>query len=98
MIRPQRFRFRLGTSLLVVAILALLLVVAIEQVQIGKMRQAIDAGAKRGLGSLRCSAPSYAPDRTCANRSPATHAPAPATSSEVNPRLKTRGFRQDWGL
>jgi hypothetical protein len=43
--RP-RFRFRLMTLLQVVSILALLLVVVIQQVQIGKMRQSIDAGVK----------------------------------------------------
>ncbi len=46
MIRPERFRFRLSTLLLVVAILALLLVVAIQQVQIGKMRRSIDVAEK----------------------------------------------------
>ena len=44
--RSSRFRFRLGTILFVVAILALLLVVVIQQVQIGRMRQLIDAGVK----------------------------------------------------
>jgi cytochrome c-type biogenesis protein CcmH/NrfG len=38
--RRPRFRFRLRTILLVVAILALLLVVVIQQVQIGRMRDA----------------------------------------------------------
>jgi hypothetical protein len=49
MIRPERFRFRLSTLLLVVAILALLLVVAIQQVQIGKMRRSIDVAEKAQL-------------------------------------------------
>src|SRR4029077_9570943 len=52
--RLSRFRFRLGTILFVVAILALLLVVVIQQVQIGRMRQLIDAGEKengRSTGS-----------------------------------------------
>jgi hypothetical protein len=44
--RKPQFRFRLGTVLLVVAILALLLVVVIQQMQIGRMRQLIDAGVK----------------------------------------------------
>jgi hypothetical protein len=44
--RPSRFRFRLGTVVFVVAILALLLVVIIQQKQIGRMRQSIDAGEK----------------------------------------------------
>jgi hypothetical protein len=39
--RRSRFRLRLGTLLLVVAILALLLVVVIQQVQIGRMRRLI---------------------------------------------------------
>ena len=43
--RRPRVRFRLRTILLVVAILALLLVV-IQQVQIGRMEQLIDAVAK----------------------------------------------------
>jgi hypothetical protein len=43
--RP-RYRFRLKTILLVVAIVALLMVVVIQQVQIGRMRQLIDAGVK----------------------------------------------------
>jgi hypothetical protein len=44
--RPSRFRFRLSTLLFVVTILALLLVAVIQQVQIGRMRQLIDAGVK----------------------------------------------------
>ena len=44
--RLSRFRFRLGTVLLAVAIVALLLMVFIQQVQIGRMRQVIDQGAK----------------------------------------------------
>jgi hypothetical protein len=39
--RPSRFRFRLGTVLLVIAIVALLLVVVIQQVQIARMREQI---------------------------------------------------------
>ncbi len=41
--RPSRFRFRLSTLLFVVTILALLLVVVVQQVQIGRMRQWIAA-------------------------------------------------------
>jgi hypothetical protein len=44
--RQPRFLFRLRTVLLVVAVLALLLVVVIQQAQIGRMRQMIDAGVK----------------------------------------------------
>jgi hypothetical protein len=44
---PSRFRFRLGTILFVVAVFALLLVVVIQQVQIGRMRGLLDASAKR---------------------------------------------------
>jgi hypothetical protein len=44
--RLSRFRFRLGTTLFVVAILALLLVVVMQEVQIGRMRQLIDKGGK----------------------------------------------------
>jgi hypothetical protein len=44
--RRSQFRFRLSTVLFIVAILALLLVVIIQQVQIGRMRRLIDAGAK----------------------------------------------------
>jgi hypothetical protein len=44
--RPRRFRFRIGTLLLVVAILALPLLVVIQQVQIGRMRRLVDARAK----------------------------------------------------
>ena len=44
--RPSRFRLRLRTMLFFVTILALLLVVVIQQVQIGRMRQLIDAGVK----------------------------------------------------
>jgi hypothetical protein len=44
--RLSRFRFRLGTVLFVMAILALLLLVVIQQVQIGRMRQLIDQHAK----------------------------------------------------
>jgi hypothetical protein len=51
--RPSRFRFRLGTILFVVAILALLLVVVIQQVQIGRMRGLLDASAKREAASLQ---------------------------------------------
>ena len=43
--RP-RYRFRLKTILLVVAIVALLMVVVIQQVQIGRMRQLINTGVK----------------------------------------------------
>ena len=39
--RQPRFRFRLRTILLVVAVLALTLLVVIQQVQIGRMRQQI---------------------------------------------------------
>jgi hypothetical protein len=42
----KRFRLRLRTLLFVVAILALVLVVVIQQVQIARMRQLIDARAK----------------------------------------------------
>jgi hypothetical protein len=45
-IRQPRFRFRLRTLLLVVAFLGLLLVVVIQQVQIGRMRRLIDLQAK----------------------------------------------------
>jgi hypothetical protein len=44
--RLPPLRFRLKTILFVVAILALLLVVVIQQVQIGRMRNMIDAHAK----------------------------------------------------
>jgi hypothetical protein len=44
--RLSRLRFRLGTVLFVIAILALLLLVVIQQVQIGRMRQLIDQYAK----------------------------------------------------
>ncbi len=44
--RPSPFRFRLSTILFVVATLGLLLVVVIQQVQIGRLRQLIDTGAK----------------------------------------------------
>jgi cell division protein FtsL len=51
--RPKRFRFRLRTILLVVAIVALSLVVVIQQVhiarmreQIGRMERSIDADVK----------------------------------------------------
>ena len=44
--RRPRFRVRLRTLLLVVAIVAPLLVVVIQQVQIGRMRQLIDAHGK----------------------------------------------------
>ena len=39
--RQRRFRVRLGTLLLVIAILALLLMVIIQQVQIARMRTEI---------------------------------------------------------
>jgi sensor histidine kinase regulating citrate/malate metabolism len=39
--RRPRFRFRLGTLLLIVAIFALLLVVVIQQVQIARQRMEI---------------------------------------------------------
>jgi hypothetical protein len=42
----KRFGLRLRTLMLIIAILALLLVVVIQQVQIGRMRQLIDAGLK----------------------------------------------------
>ena len=42
----KRFRLRLSTLLFVVAILALLLVVVIQQMQIGRMRQSIDVAVK----------------------------------------------------
>jgi hypothetical protein len=45
--RPHMLRFRLRTLLLVVAIVALLTVVVIQQVQIGRMRHLIDAHAKQ---------------------------------------------------
>jgi cytochrome c-type biogenesis protein CcmH/NrfG len=45
--RPHGFRFQLRTLLFIVALLSLLLVVIIQQVQIGRMRQSIDAGEKR---------------------------------------------------
>jgi uncharacterized membrane protein affecting hemolysin expression len=44
--RPSQFRFRLSTVLFVVAVLALLLVVVIQQVQIARMRQQIDRYSK----------------------------------------------------
>ena len=44
---PPRFRIRLMTILLVVAILALLLEVAIQQAQIRRLRRSIDAYAKQ---------------------------------------------------
>jgi len=44
---PQRFRFRLKTLLIVVAFLALLLVVIIQQVQIARMRRSMDAQARQ---------------------------------------------------
>lgn len=44
--RPPRLRFRLGTLLLVVAVLALLLVVVIQQIQIG--RQEVQIGRQQG--------------------------------------------------
>lgn len=44
--QPSRFRFRLRTGLFVISILALLLVVIIQQAQIGWLRQSIDAYAK----------------------------------------------------
>ncbi len=37
--RTSRFRFRLGTFLLVIAVLALLLVVTVQQVQIERLRR-----------------------------------------------------------
>jgi low affinity Fe/Cu permease len=40
-------RFRLAWVMVAVAILALLLVVIIQQVQIGRMRELIDAGEKQ---------------------------------------------------
>jgi cytochrome c-type biogenesis protein CcmH/NrfG len=40
---PRRFRFRIGTLLFVITILALLLVVAIQQVQLKQMRQIFKA-------------------------------------------------------
>src|SRR5690242_10409128 len=40
---PRRFRFRIGTLLFVITILALLLVVAIQQVQLGRLRQLVEA-------------------------------------------------------
>jgi hypothetical protein len=43
--RPSRLRFRLRTILFVVAILALLLVVVIQQVHIGRMRRSLDEKA-----------------------------------------------------
>jgi hypothetical protein len=39
--RPRRHRFRLGTLLFVVAILALVLIVVIQQVQIGRQQAQI---------------------------------------------------------
>ena len=42
----MRMRYRLNTLLFAVAILALLLLVFIQQVQIGRMRQLIDEGVK----------------------------------------------------
>ncbi len=44
--QPPRIRFRLRTLLLVVGILALFVVVVIQQVQIGRMRQMLDARTK----------------------------------------------------
>ena len=44
--RP-RFRFRLKTILLVVAILALVSVVVVQQLQIARMKQLIEAGEKQ---------------------------------------------------
>ncbi len=44
--RP-RFRFRLMTLLFIVSILALLVLVVIQQAQIGRLRQVIDAGEKQ---------------------------------------------------
>jgi hypothetical protein len=42
----ERLRFQVRTILLVVAGVALLLVVAIQQIQIGRMQRVIDAAAK----------------------------------------------------
>jgi cytochrome c-type biogenesis protein CcmH/NrfG len=44
---PRRFRFKLGTILFAVAILALLLVAIIQQVQIERMRRLMDAQAQQ---------------------------------------------------
>jgi hypothetical protein len=46
MSQTPRFRFRLKTMLLVVVFLALATVAVIQQVQIRRMRQSIDATAK----------------------------------------------------
>jgi len=52
--RPSRFRFRIGTLLLVITILALLIVVVMQQVQLGRqqaeivtLRRANDAFARQ---------------------------------------------------
>jgi cell division protein FtsB len=45
--RTPRFHFRLGTLLLVIAILALLLVVSVQQVQLERLRQRADALQKQ---------------------------------------------------
>jgi NADH:ubiquinone oxidoreductase subunit 6 (subunit J) len=45
--RQSRFRFKLGTILVVVAFFALLSLVVIQQLQMGRMRQTIDAHAKQ---------------------------------------------------
>ncbi len=45
--RPACFRLRFGTILVVVAILALLQEVAIQQAQIRRLRRSIDASAKQ---------------------------------------------------
>jgi cell division protein FtsB len=45
--RTARFRFRLGTLLLVMAILALLLAVVVQQVQLDRLRQRADALEKQ---------------------------------------------------
>ena len=44
--RRPPLRFRLGTFLLIVAIAALLLLVVVQQVQIGRLSQIIDAQAR----------------------------------------------------
>ena len=44
---PLRFRVRLRTTLVVVAVVALLLVVVIQQVEIARLRRAIDAYGKQ---------------------------------------------------
>ncbi len=41
--RPRRFRFRLGTLLFTIAVLALFLVVIIQQVQLERMRRIVAA-------------------------------------------------------